>query len=47
MTAIVVIGRKPMTNEQAIEFINGHIKDSSIAYGTLSQGKHYVWQLKR
>lgn len=25
-----------MTNEQAIEVINGHIKDSSIAYGTFT-----------
>lgn len=25
-----------MTNEQAIEVLNGHIKDSSIAYGTFT-----------
>ena len=25
-----------MTNEQAIEVINGHIKDSSVAYGTFT-----------
>ena len=25
-----------MTNEQAIEVINGHIKDSCIAYGTFT-----------
>lgn len=34
MIFAVVQKGEPMTNEQAIEVINGHIKDSSVAYGT-------------